>query len=122
MEEIKIEIVKIFFLNLAINIKNTYLYSYTNADLMDENDKIEHFNWCFNETVKQYAPATVFFKKNNELLTYSYSFFKNLIYECPQKRQPLIELIDSVKYAFNNHKSKKNLSELEVVFFENLKF
>jgi hypothetical protein len=119
MKTIRLKILRAFLLSLSIQIRKTYLFSYRNTDLMDENDKIAHFNWCFDRVLKSYQEYNIFIKKNEETLKTFYQCFKKYVYDKPIKKEALLSLQASINEEFKGRK-KTILVQLEEVLFENM--
>jgi hypothetical protein len=119
MRNIHLAILRAFLLNLSLEIQRTYLFSFRNVDLMDENDKIAHFNWCFDSTLNLYQENKIFIRKNEETLKTFYQVFKVSMYDKSNKKETLKTLQPTIKAEFKGRK-KGVLTQLEEVLFQNM--
>lgn len=90
-------------------MKNTYLGeenspSETKITLSDD-DKLKHFNWCWETTIKNFNKENIKFKMKGEHYDYFSSFFMEIFYN-----QKNIKIRDSIEIFF------KELFDKDVTF------
>ena len=86
-----------FCLSLLLLVKDTYLgdeslNNETKVTLSDD-DKIKHFEWCWNKTIDNFKKENIRFNIKGEHYDYFSSFFMEVFYN--QKNNKVRESIDS---------------------------
>lgn len=85
-----------FCLSLLHLIRKTYLGEETNSYetkiLMSEEDKINHFNWCWKQTLENFKKENISFNNEGEHYDYFKSFFTEIFYN--QKNESVRNSID----------------------------
>jgi len=74
----RVEIYKDFTINLLNYIYDYYLDKET---LGDDNDILNHFNWCFNRVCDEFKLEGLNFSKNEPLRQYFQQFFYHQFYK-----------------------------------------
>lgn len=62
----RMELFKDFSIELIYKVNNTY----PGSEGIDDNDKLNHFNWCFDVNCNLFKTQGVDFKNNNEIRDY----------------------------------------------------
>ena len=52
---------------------------------LSQEDKIAHFNWCWNKTISNFEKENITFEKNEETYNYFKSFFLEVYYNQEQE-------------------------------------
>lgn len=80
-DKILLDYFKTFLLLLSDKVRETYLYSFTGDDLMDDTDKKKHFLWCYEIVYNHYQNNNFSkIKKESFLPKISDYFNKNFYY------------------------------------------
>lgn len=75
----KVDLYRNFTLLLNKNIQKNYF----GDEFMDAEDKINHYQWCWNKTCDFFKPVD--FKNNHKLYEYLKSLFDSLFYDIEDK-------------------------------------
>jgi hypothetical protein len=86
-----------FCLSLLSLVKKTYLgedtNSYETKISMSDDDKSNHFDWCWGQTVKNFKKENITFNNEGEHHDYFKSFFTDIFYN--QKNEMVRNSIDN---------------------------
>jgi hypothetical protein len=80
---------------------------------LSEEDKIKHFEWCWNETIKNFKKEEIDFNKEGEHYEYFLSFFSDIFYN-----QKEIKIKSSIGTFFNDLFDRKKTftkSDLDMI-------
>ena len=78
-----------FTLSLTITINDTYLGGKTNGESeidMSEEDNINHFNWCWKETLKNYEKEGILINETGDHYDYFKDFFTEIFYNHSEEK------------------------------------
>jgi hypothetical protein len=85
-----------FCLSLYLLIKETYLgeeqFSKETKILMSEEEKLNHFSWCWKKTLENFKKENINFKEQGEHFEYFGQFFLEIYYN--QKNEKVKNSID----------------------------
>jgi hypothetical protein len=100
-----------FISSLNFYIVDTFL----GDDVINEDeDKKNHYNWCFNKVLTDFKEEGIHFTYNDDLNYYFYNFYFELFYNDLEKENPLEKLNKLPKYSFDYRKIKTR-SDLDVL-------
>lgn len=86
-----------FILSLISLVCSTYM----GDDITNENQKIAHFNWCWNKTVNNFGKEGIDFSGNVELYEYFLNFMIETFYTAKRKSDKLhLNLLKLWSYLF----------------------
>jgi hypothetical protein len=114
----RIEIYKDFTMNLLYYIDHYYIDW---ESLCNDQDMLNHFNWCFDKVCDEFLLEEINFKDNKRLREYFYSYYYNQYYK--QKGNPNIDTSLAVfekfwKPIFEFEKQKnKNLTNILIEIY-----
>jgi hypothetical protein len=106
----KTELFHDFLISICELVNNTFL----GKEVMEyEEDQKNHFNWCWDKNITNFAKEKIFFKNRGNLHEYFWNFFLEGYY-FPKMEDTPIKLMDyfTKLFDFNYIKSR---SELDVV-------
>ena len=113
-----------FILTLNRKINNTFL----GDDVINsEKDINNHFEWCFNNTVKNFSKEGINLKETNLLQEYFFNFYVELFYNITNKKESLEKLDKFPNMSFKYYRLKTRsdmdvLLELYRIFEKSLDF
>ena len=70
-----------FIISLNYIINETYL----GDDILDEENKKKHFDWCWNKNIKNFENEHIFFIKKGGCYNYFYNYFLEIFYDNDEK-------------------------------------
>lgn len=112
----RLELYYDFCFSLFNTINETYLgdddKTPTKINLNDK-DKIDHFNWCWNKVIDNFKKESLSFNKEGEHYDYFSSFFKDAFYLQKEKK-----IKDSISVFLNelfNNRGTMTKSDLDMV-------
>ena len=85
----KMELYYDFCNSLYLKITETYLGDSENGETkieMTEEDKKNHFNWCWKKTLEDFKKEEIIFEKDGEHYTYFKIFFEEIFYKQDDKK------------------------------------
>jgi hypothetical protein len=85
----KMELYYDFCNSLYLKITETYLGDSENGETkieMTEEDKKNHFNWCWKKTLEDFQKEEIIFEKDGEHYTYFKIFFEEIFYKQDDKK------------------------------------
>ena len=78
-----------FIMTLNRKVNNTFL----GDDVINNEEDIKnHFNWCFNHTIKNFSKEGILFMETDLLKEYFFNFYVELFYYTPTKKDILDKL------------------------------
>ena len=103
----RVELFHDFIFTLFDNMETTFLgYDI----LINEEDKINHFNWCWIETINQFKKENIFFNINGIHYDFLLMFFKTTFYDKDKNDIDVIyKLFEIFKFKFNDMSADFNL-------------
>lgn len=134
------EMVLLYKANNINYIKCTLFYDYIislNCKVCDtflgddvinsEKDIKSHFNWCFNDIIKDFKSEGIIFEYDEELSDYFYNFYVEVFYNLTNKKDSEEKLNKLAKFSFDYHRIKTRsdmdvLIELYRLFEKSLNF
>jgi len=99
-----------FLVSLYELIDETYM---GNDIMIDENDQINHFNWCWNKLISNFSKEKIFFKPKGECYEYLWNFFLEAYYLTKLENKP-VKIIEYF-YKLFDFNYIKTTSELDMV-------
>ena len=81
-------------------------------DCMDEKDDINHFNWCWKQTIRNFKVEKIIFDDIDELYDYFFSTAQESFYSLDKEEHNAKKVLDYWATCFN-YRGIKTLSELE---------
>ena len=100
-----------FILTLNRKINNTFL----GDDVINlEKDIHNHFEWCFNHTVKNFSKEGIILKETNLLQEYFFNFYVELFYNITNKKEALEKLDKFPDMSFKYYRLKTR-SDMDVL-------
>lgn len=112
----RLELYSDFCFSLFNTINDTYLgddeVSPTKI-MLNEKDKLDHFNWCWNKVVDNFQKESLFFNKEGEHYDYFSSFYRDAYYLQKEKK-----VKDSIEVFLNelfNNRGTVTKSDLDMV-------
>ncbi len=122
----KIELYGDFFKTLYQTITDTYLGEddLETRIVMSEEDKITHFEWCWNKVIGDFKKENFDFKQEGQHKDYFKSFFMDSFYDGTQKKLK-VAIPEFIEDVFDTDKpfTKSDLdilTELYLMFEKNL--
>lgn len=95
--------------DFILSLNNLIQDSYLGDDVMNEDDKKIHFDWCWNKVCEDFSILGVYFTDNQEVYTHFKIFFWKHFYDITNKKESeypkSIELV--YNYIFNYNQVKK---------------
>tara|TARA_B100001287_G_scaffold275813_1_gene284538 strand:- start:111 stop:533 length:423 start_codon:yes stop_codon:yes gene_type:complete len=113
-----------FILTLNRKINNTFL----GDDVINsEKDIHSHFDWCFENTIKNFTKESIILKETMLLKEYFFNFYVELFYNTPNKKEVLEKLDKFPNMSFKYYRLKTRsdmdvLLELYRIFEKSLDF
>jgi hypothetical protein len=111
-----------FVVSLYYLIEDTYL----GEDIINnESDQMNHFNWCWDKTLENFAKEKIFFKERESCYHYFWNFFYEAYYMAKIENQEI--RIMEYFYRLFDFSHRKTRSELDMltdvykIFEQNLK-
>lgn len=99
----RVQIYQDFTLSLIDLICQTYM----GDDITDNTQKIKHFNWCWNQTIKSFKEENIDFSRNQELYEYFFNFIIETFYLAERKSDKLhLNLLKLWSHIFGFTQSK----------------
>jgi len=117
----KLNLFSDFINTLYIIVVETYLGESddnrdTNIEFTDE-DKKNHFKWCWNKTVSIFSKENILFEINGEHYDYFYSFFEDVFYKQTEKQiRESLDLFLHDLFNFNNPHTKSDLDIISAIY------
>jgi hypothetical protein len=118
IEANRVELYRDYVLSLCDLILHTYM----GDDACSDEDKLEHFMWCWSRNEESFKDIGYSFSNREELMVYFQSFFLEVFYFSDDKNERLEKSIKNVwDYVFNcevlkSQKDVNNFVELYMMF------
>lgn len=113
----KMELFMDFCHSLNMLIFETYLGEDKNRNetkiSLTDDDKIKHFEWCFNKTIENFIREGIRFNKKGEHYEYFKTFFIDVFYN--QKEEKIKQLIKSFFLELFDMNTPFSKSDLDIV-------
>ena len=98
-----------FTFSLYFLIRDTYLgdeFTETQETkvLLSDSEKKEHFEWCWNKTIENFAKENIHFNKGGEHKEYFEQFFHDLFYNA-EKKELALNISKFFSEVFDENKS-----------------
>lgn len=108
----KTELFHDFIVSLYELIDSTYM----GADVtITELDKNNHFNWCWNKVITNFAKESIVFKERGEHYEYMWSFFNEAYYLNESKNNRIKEYFKKL-FQFDFKKTRSELDMLTEIY------
>lgn len=78
----KLDLYKDFACDLVLKINETFLGDH----LMGDKEKGEHFDWCWNKVIEEFAEQEIYFGNECELKDFMWDSFYHLFYKSEQNK------------------------------------
>tara|TARA_Y100000592_G_C5468515_1_gene318061 strand:- start:2220 stop:2687 length:468 start_codon:yes stop_codon:yes gene_type:complete len=100
-----------FIMSLNRKVNNTFL----GDDVINNEEDIKnHFEWCFNQNIKNFSKEGILFMETELLKEYFFNFYVELFYYTPTKKD-IIDKIDKFpKMSFDYYRIKTR-SDMDVL-------
>tara|TARA_R100001460_G_scaffold62437_3_gene102535 strand:- start:13694 stop:14161 length:468 start_codon:yes stop_codon:yes gene_type:complete len=100
-----------FIMTLNRKVNNTFL----GDDVINNEEDIKnHFNWCFNHTIKNFSKEGILFMETDLLKEYFFNFYVELFYYTPTKKDILDKLDKFPNMSFDYYRLKTR-SDMDVL-------
>jgi len=100
-----------FIVTLNRKVNNTFL----GDDVINNEEDIKnHFNWCFNHTIKNFSKEGILFMETDLLKEYFFNFYVELFYYTPIKKDILDKLDKFPNMSFDYYRLKTR-SDMDVL-------
>lgn len=100
-----------FIMTLNRKVNNTFL----GDDVINNEEDIKnHFNWCFNHTIKNFSKEGILFMETDLLKEYFFNFYVELFYYTPIKKNILDKLDKFPNMSFDYYRLKTR-SDMDVL-------
>ena len=100
-----------FIMTLNRKVNNTFL----GDDVINNEEDIKnHFNWCFNHTIKNFSKEGILFMETDFLKEYFFNFYVELFYYTPIKKDILDKLDKFPNMSFDYYRLKTR-SDMDVL-------
>lgn len=88
----KVELFRDFSISLTYIIEDTYL----GDDVIEfQNDQVNHFNWCWDQNIKNFKQENIYFQSKGEHYYYYLAYFMDIYYGNSNKTKGLlIKMVD----------------------------
>lgn len=73
------------FKDFITDLINLMFDTFLGDDIMDQKNKKEHFNWCWNKTVESFRKTKIHFKDECDLKEYIWNVTNNMFYSIKTK-------------------------------------
>jgi len=80
--------------------------------IKNENEKLEHYNWCFNKVVDNLKKEKIIFDNTNDIKDYFFFFYDELFYKDKEKN---INKIDNLPELSFNYYRLKSRSDIDIM-------
>jgi len=100
-------------LDFVESILKKIIKTYLGDNLMTNEDKKKHFDWCWLSVLKDFSKENIFFNKKGILYDYFFSFFNEIFYLDKNKEEKSFE--KTLYFIINsfNYKKLKTKSEID---------
>jgi len=71
--------------DFILTLNNLILTSYLGDEHTNEEDRIKHFNWCWNDVSNKLAYGNISFKNNKDAYVYFINFYFDTFYDIEEK-------------------------------------
>jgi len=86
----KVELFRDFSISLTYIIENSYL----GDDVIEyQDDQINHFNWCWDQNIKNFKKENIYFQNKGEHYYYYLAYFLDIYYGNSNKTKGLLTKI-----------------------------
>lgn len=101
-------------LDFVESILKKIIKTYLGDNLMTNEDKKKHFDWCWLSVLKDFSKENIFFNKKGILYDYFFSFFNEIFYLDKNKEEKSFE--KTLYFIINsfNYKKLKTKSEIDM--------
>ena len=83
----KVELFRDFSISLTYIIENSYL----GDDVIEyQDDQINHFNWCWDQNIKNFKKENIYFQNKGEHYYYYLAYFLDIYYSNSNKTKGLL--------------------------------
>jgi hypothetical protein len=77
--------------------------------IRNENEKIEHFNWCFNKVLDNLKKEKIIFDNTNDIKDYFFFFYDELFYKDKEKNTDKIDNLPELSFSYYRLKSRSDI-------------
>lgn len=97
------------------HLNELVITTYLGDDIMTENDRLNHFNWCWGQVIDAFKKEGIYFVESDDLYTYFLTFYQESFYnENKEDGDEVIKFSDFWDHLFDYHKAK-TMSEYEAM-------
>lgn len=87
-------------------IADTYL---GDEYIINDNQKLEHYNWCFKTVIENFKKEKIIFDNINDLKDYFFFFYDELFYKDKDKNIEKIDNLPELSFKFYRLKSRSDM-------------
>lgn len=109
-----VELFDDFSQSFLLLIFNTYL----GDEITNSEDKVKHFNWCWNKNISNFGEEGIFFEDSDETYHYFLEFMINFFYLI-DKRRDFNEITMTIRIIWSsmfNYNKAKTTNEVDNFF------
>ena len=77
--------------------------------IINENQKLEHYNWCFKTVIENFKKEKIIFDNVNDLKDYFFFFYDELFYKDKDKNIEKIDNLPELSFKFYRLKSRSDM-------------
>ena len=77
--------------------------------ISNEEQKIEHYNWCFNTVIENFKKEKIIFGNIDDLKDYFFFFYDELFYKDKHKNIEKIDNLPELSFKFYRLKSRSDM-------------
>ncbi len=89
--------------DFVLSLLDLIFETYMGDEITNDTNRLKHFNWCWNKTIKNFEQENIFFGHNQELYDYFSNFMVEVYYSVNEKNTEVdtSNIIKLWKYIFN---------------------
>ena len=103
------------YMDFVLSFLHLTFDTYLGDDIMGDEDRLNHFNWCWNKNIDNFKTENIYFGDNAELKTYFKEFMVEIYYNLDGKdgnQHVNDNLISLWKHIFN-YKGVKSQADID---------
>jgi hypothetical protein len=95
--------------------------TYLGDDFTSDEEKINHFKWCWDKNIKNFIEEDIWFYSSRESFDYFSEFMREVFYELPDKEgkknpQVTIRSLWVSVFSYNNSKSRSDMDNFVEIY------
>jgi hypothetical protein len=113
INNVKIERLEMYS-DFIYSLNDLIIKTYLGDDITSDNEKNNHFNWCWKQVISSFKSEGIYFLDANELHDYFFSFYQESFYdeEKENDKMPKLELFWDELFQYDK---AKTMSEYETL-------